>query len=156
MPTIDEYIDRAKERGGYTSDRQLSVALGMAGPALNMWRTKRSWPSDERMIALATIAGLPVEQALCDLNIWRAKSEPTRAMYSKIRDQLAQLAVLLCVVFAAVAGPTGTERAQAAIRIAETIHYANYTVIRTERSGGVGRHPPCRRTSPVRTVHFAP
>lgn len=96
---IDQYLDAAISARGFSSDRELSRALGLSGVGVSLYRTKRSWPSDEIMVALAELAGLDVQRALLDLNTWRAKSSRVRELYSRLAGELvpAILAAVLTV-----------------------------------------------------------
>lgn len=87
MLSIDQYLDLAKERQGFRSDNAINKALGFAGNSVNYWRQKKTWPSDERMIALADLAGIDPEIALLDLNIWRAAGK-TKTIYLHMRNTL--------------------------------------------------------------------
>lgn len=109
--TIDEYLDRALLGRGLRSDHQLAAALGLSRGTVNQWRTRRTWPGDEAMIALAELAGADAKVALADLNTWRAKSERARRLYSEWRQALGCLllaAVLLGALLAAPANAAGT------------------------------------------------
>lgn len=96
MPSIDWYLDRARERAGLSSDRELGRRLELSGGAVNQWRTKRYWPDDESMLAIAELAGVEPARALLDLNSWRAKGERVRAVYL---DLAAKAFVLIACVF---------------------------------------------------------
>lgn len=101
--TVDDYIDAARARSGLPSDRQLGVHLGLSSGALNQWRTRRAWPSDDHMIRLAELAGLDPLAALIDLNRWRTTAvQSTRAaqLYEALSERLkAGVAVLFFVLF---------------------------------------------------------
>ena len=86
MLTIRDYLDIAKRRQGFTSDRQLSLALGFAGTSVHAFASHRAWPSDETMVKLAHLAGMDPLQALVDLNVWRAKSPEAVSLYQKLSD----------------------------------------------------------------------
>lgn len=96
MHTVDQYIDAACQRKGFT-DRQLGKYLGKSHATVCHWRTKRSWPSDDTMIALAEVAGMDIDQALLDLNTWRATG-PARAAYERIASRLAVAAFAIFFV----------------------------------------------------------
>ncbi len=109
MRTVHDYMDRAQARNPLLkSDRRLSLAVGKTETAASFWRTGRTWPSDETMIRLAVLAGVDPEEALIELNIWRAQSPETRDWYSriaeKVRSSLAQ--VLIAGVTSALVAST--------------------------------------------------
>lgn len=87
MYSIDEYLDRAMENKNIPSNNKLATVIGISGTSLNAFRTKRSWPADNTMIKIAELAGVDVQQALLDLNMWRS-SGPVRALYQNISDSL--------------------------------------------------------------------
>lgn len=72
MRTIDDYIDLAKQNHGWKADGQVGKELGTNHSHISSWRTKRSWPSDEKMVELADLANIPRAIALLELNYWRA------------------------------------------------------------------------------------
>lgn len=79
--TIDDYIDAAKARLGIGSDRELSRRL-FGRPESNVvgkWRTRRAFPRQKNMVALAELAGLPVSEALRDLSQWRTQERTREA-----------------------------------------------------------------------------
>ena len=85
MRTIDDYIDAAKSQNPLLkSDCRLSLAVGMGLTTVCFWRTGRSWPSNEAMIRLAEFAGIDPEEALIELNIWRARTPAARALYQSV------------------------------------------------------------------------
>lgn len=84
MKTLTAYLDRARNRAGLKSDRQLSLALGHTGPTVWRYRGGRDFPDDETMIKLAELGELPIDKAIIDLNIWRAKSPVVKQLYTRI------------------------------------------------------------------------
>lgn len=88
------YLDTAKARQGFKSDRQLSSALGYSSAVAHQLRSRFTPPSDETMVKLATMAGVPASEALMDLNIWRSKSTEVRSAYEKIAAQLKGAAII--------------------------------------------------------------
>jgi len=87
-PTIDVYIDLARELNGLSSDRRVAQALGVTPATVNAWRSKRQWPSDQAMIRLADLTQRARECALVDLNMWRARTPAVRQTYGKILGRL--------------------------------------------------------------------
>jgi hypothetical protein len=128
LENIDAYLDAARTRAGIASDRALSVRLGYKEQAVNAWRLKRAWPSDESMIALASLAWVEPSIALIDLNYWRAKTSAAREQYSQIRRQLARAVMMSALIVGILAGrpPTsgGTSHERVSGRGFANIHYA--------------------------------
>lgn len=85
MATLNHYIDTARRARGGISDRRLSEQLGVSHGVVAHWRRGHILPSDDNMLALASLAGLPVGRALIDLNIWRTKGA-VRAAYVALGD----------------------------------------------------------------------
>ena len=103
--TVDEYMDTAKARCGINSDRALSLALNLRQAGTNEYRTRRAWPSDETMIRLADLAGADRDQALLDLNAWRATTAEVRSQYERIaRLVKASAAVIILAMPGAMVG----------------------------------------------------
>ncbi len=117
MTPIRAYIDAAKTRAGVGSDRQLGFLLGLSASAVCAWQRGRSWPDDETMVRLAALAGVAADEALLDLNIWRAK-EPARAVYLGMlkRHALGLLALaIIWPLFGANAGELTANRPTALV-----------------------------------------
>lgn len=130
MHTIDQYIDAACERARLT-DRQLGKYLGKSHATVSHWRTKRTWPADETMIALAEVAGMDPEQALIDLNIWRSTGE-ARRVYERMAGHLAPAALCLAVILMgqAIFSTPATAYGPAPSRDAQhSIYYGNSQAI---------------------------
>ena len=70
------YIDEAMFRQKAKSYSELARLLGLNRAMVSFMYSEKSLPSDETMIKLAELAGMPKEEALIDLNIWRAKNNP--------------------------------------------------------------------------------
>ena len=90
MRTVDFYLDEARKRGGFTSDRSMDKGLGLTPGAVCSYRIKRAWPSDETIIKLAKIAGISPEAALLDLNVWRSTGSAT-VYYQLLIEQREKL-----------------------------------------------------------------
>ncbi len=109
MRTIHDYMAAALARHpAIRSNKRLSLELGLKETATHYWRHGRTVPSDDSMIKLAELAGVNPEEALADLNVWRAQSSETRELYSriaaKVKSSLAQ--VLIVGVTSALLGLT--------------------------------------------------
>jgi hypothetical protein len=117
MRTIDWYMDTARARADIHSDNKLAARIGISGSGINQFRSKRAWPSDDTMIALAELAGVDPAQALMELNIWRAKSPKVAQTYEAMRAKLAAVAASLIVMIGlaspAHAAPIGADQGYA-------------------------------------------
>lgn len=105
MLAIDNYLDAAIARHYLRGDRHLALTLGLAGTAVNAWRTRRTWPEDATMVRLAALAGFDAKVALIDLNTWRAKSPVVRELYQAVRQALPALITAAFVTAALLAAP---------------------------------------------------
>lgn len=94
MPSIDWYLDEARARAAIPSDNALSRRLGFQNQAVNHWRLRRAWPSDDAMMALAELAGVDPAKALLDLNTWRCKSERVRDSYLALIAKISAAGIL--------------------------------------------------------------
>lgn len=95
LNNVQHYIDAAKERNGYKSDRALDRALALSGAAVSHWRTGRSFPTDDTMVKLADLAGIDRRAAMLDLCIWR-----TAGAARKVFEDIAKTAAAVLLVFA--------------------------------------------------------
>ncbi len=90
MRNIDTYCDEAIKHNGLKSDSELARKLGFTSPAVSNFRTKRAWPSDQVMVRLADLAGIPAEEALLELKIWRNYDTPAGKVYMRILSTIKQ------------------------------------------------------------------
>ena len=74
MRTFNEYAEKAIERYGLTGYNNLARELNMNKATVSYFRSGKALPSEATMIKLAELAGLPKEEALIDLNLWRSKN----------------------------------------------------------------------------------
>ncbi|MEX2298372.1 MAG: hypothetical protein WD715_13230 [Dongiaceae bacterium] len=130
MRTIDQYLDLAKARQGIESDRQLSAALGLSGPGVCIWRTRRAWPKDEAMIRLSTLAGIDQAEGLLDLNQWRVEGT-AQTVYREMARRLAGTAAMLLFALGVTLGSgndaiAGTNAAQVNALCRYTVYYGKY------------------------------
>lgn len=120
LATIDTYLDIARKRGRFRSDRKLARALGVTPATVNAWRMKRQWPSEEAIIKLADLADITRELALMDLRLWGTKSVEVQSCYEKIKKEIMSAGVSVAIYSIAaftiatslLAAPTGTHAEQ--------------------------------------------
>lgn len=98
IPTIDQYLDLAKERSGIQSDRGLARTLKVQPATVNHWRTKRSIPSDALMINLARLAKEDETLALIVLNSWRSTGQPS-IKYLELAHKISAMVITLFLLF---------------------------------------------------------
>ena len=92
MKTFNEYAEKAIVRYGLTGYNNLARELGMTKSSISMLRSGKNIPSEATMIRLAELAGMPKEEALIDLNLWRSKSNPE---INKIWQRVAKMIGIL-------------------------------------------------------------
>lgn len=97
------YIEKAKEEIGATSDRELSIHLGLAPNAVHGWQEKNVIPSDTSLIKLAVLAKEPPQKAVLELNIWRNEGA-TRETYETLFQMLKKnlMVTVATVLFGAL------------------------------------------------------
>ena len=98
MMTLFDYIDKAKENRGFSSDRQLAKALNISPNTTSQWRNRGVFPTDDTMRIIAIMADEDPDLALLELNIWRSKRPETREAYENILTRLAKTGALAGVV----------------------------------------------------------
>ncbi|MBQ8347804.1 MAG: helix-turn-helix domain-containing protein [Alphaproteobacteria bacterium] len=99
MRTIKDYISEAQKKQGIPSNNKLASALGITPSGVSVLYKGKSLPTDETMIKLAELAGIPEEEALVDLSIWRnADSPKTKEIWEKIRHIVLSLCLTMAVL----------------------------------------------------------
>ena len=147
MLTIDDYLDLARKRQGLSSNRKLAFALDLNPSSLSQFHTRRAWPADHTMLKLADLAGLDRQQALIDLNFWRATSPEVREQYSALADLVSAArrgaAVVLVLLGALLPYPSETKAEQTAIEGRDRLYIMGNT--RCRQNGhlalGLGHKP---------------
>ena len=92
MKTFNDYMNAAIKRQQLTSNNKLAQELGITSASISVLNQGKALPSEATMIRLAELAGLPKEEALIDLNLWRSKSNPE---VQKIWQRLAKMIGIL-------------------------------------------------------------
>jgi len=133
--SVVDYINAAKARAGFKSDRALGMALGGSVDLVAAWRnTARKYPSDEKMLRLADMAGIPRDQALLDLADWKA-DETTRATWRLIRAKLASVAAAVLLVFLVPSFvPSGN------VALGQTVYYGKWRALISALESAFFRH----------------
>lgn len=96
MRTFEFYAEKAIARYGLTGYNNLARELGINKASVSYLRSGKNIPSDDTMIKLAELAGMPKEEALIDLNLWRSKDKPE---VQKIWQRLSKMIGCLLMVF---------------------------------------------------------
>jgi len=89
MKSIQEMLDRARERGLIPSDNKLAAELGLNSSTVNFYRNRGTLPDDETMVKLADLAGVDRRTSLLLLNLWRAKGRAAREVYGQLVEDVS-------------------------------------------------------------------
>ncbi len=90
MRTLNWYLDKAREKQGFKSDRQLALALSGVHSLVTSYRRMKAYPSPEMMVKLANYADVPVEIALADLGYWTNFDTEAAPAYKKMAEIVAK------------------------------------------------------------------
>ena len=93
-----EYAEKAINRFGLTGYNHLAREIGVTKATVSHLKTGKALPSDETMIKLAELAGMPKEEALIDLNLWRSKNNPELNKVWQRLSKMIGIAVLSCTI----------------------------------------------------------
>lgn len=96
MKNFNDYTEKAIKRYGLAGQNALASEIGVNKSALSQMNTGKILPSEATMIKLAELAGLPKEEALIDLNLWRSKNNPE---VQKIWQRLSKMIGLPAFLF---------------------------------------------------------
>jgi len=80
---IQQIVERARARTGAKSDRALAREFGMVHQGLLRITKGHGLPSDAAMVRISRAAGIPIEEGLLLLNMWRSDGEEHTA-YTRI------------------------------------------------------------------------
>lgn len=109
--TVNWYLDKALEKQGFKSDRQLSIALCDQPSVVNKYRKMIAAPSPQNMIKLAEFAEVPKEVALADLGYWTNFDTAAAPVYEEMASIVAKAkgyaAAAAILAFTSLAGLPG-------------------------------------------------
>ena len=71
-----DYTNKVIARYGLRGQNAVAREIGITTASMSQFTTGKALPSESTMIKLAELAGLPKEEALIDLNLWRSKDKP--------------------------------------------------------------------------------
>ena len=97
MNTLKDYTDKIVVRYNLRGQNAAAKEIGISGASLSMFLAGKALPSEETMLKIADLAGMPKEEALIDLNLWRSSNNPEVA---KIWQRMAKMINPAMVVFA--------------------------------------------------------
>ena len=96
MKNFNDYMTLAIDRQKLASNNKLAKELGITSASISVLNQGKALPSEETMIKLAELAGLPKEEALIDLNLWRSRNNPE---VQKIWQRLSKMIGLPAFLF---------------------------------------------------------
>ena len=76
MKNFSEYANIAINRHGLRGNNALAKMLCITSAGMSHLNTGKTLPTESTMLKLAELAGLPKEEALIDLNLWRSAKNP--------------------------------------------------------------------------------
>ncbi len=88
MRNFNDYAEKAINRYSLAGNNALARELGVNKSSISQMMAGKIYPAETTMIKLAELAGLPKEEALIDLNLWRSKNKPE---LQKIWRRLAKM-----------------------------------------------------------------
>lgn len=103
MKSFCDYAEKAIARHNLTGYNNLAREIGINKASVSVLRSGKSLPSEDTMIKLAELAGLPKEEALIDLNLWRSKNNPElNKVWQRLSKMVNYLLILfVCIIFSA-------------------------------------------------------
>lgn len=91
------YVSKAAGRFGLRGQNAVAREIGISSASISQFAQGEALPSDATMIKLAELAGMPKEQALIDLNIWRSRNDPKRLnVWKNISKMIKTFCLALC------------------------------------------------------------
>lgn len=96
MKNFSDYANIAINRHGLRGNNALAKMLCITSAGMSHLNTGKTLPTESTMIKLAELAGLPKEEALIDLNLWRSEKNPEiKAIWIRLSKMISK-----CLIFA--------------------------------------------------------
>lgn len=96
MSIVSTLIDKARQRGGITSDSALAAQFGVHRQAVSKWRNGDAYPDEEHIAEMAVMAGDDPVQWLVAVKAVRADGKAGKAWASLAR-RLAAVGMALAL-----------------------------------------------------------
>lgn len=129
MRNFNDYAERAIKRYGLAGNNALARELGVNKSSISQMSAGKIYPAEATMIKLAELAGMPKEEALIDLNLWRSKDKPE---LQKIWQNLAKiLGCLILFLSIKVHTPLPSETTIISGNTTHNIYYVYYQKIKS-------------------------
>lgn len=97
MKNFTDYAEAAIKRYGLSGYNNLAREIGITKCSMSTFRNGKVTPSEETFLKIVELSGLPKEEALIDLNLWRSKNNPE---LNKIWQRLSKM--VGCLVAASI------------------------------------------------------
>lgn len=97
MKNFNDYAEKAISRYGLAGYNNLAREVGITKCSMSEFRNGKKTPSEETFLKIVELSGLPKEEALIDLNLWRSKNNPE---LNKIWQRLSKM--VGCLVAASI------------------------------------------------------
>ncbi len=101
-----DYLAAAREKTGLKNNHQVALKLGMSNGIMSMYTSGQRSPSQETVLEIAKLAGIPEEVAVVDWARWNDKSGKKRAFWNKLRAAAAALNLALLMALLLALTPT--------------------------------------------------
>lgn len=107
MKKFSDYAEKAIKRYGLAGYNNLAREIGVTKCVMSEFRNEKKTPSEETFLKIVELAGLPKEEALIDLNLWRSKDKPE---VQKIWQRLSKM--IGCALLVSILNSQNIEKNQ--------------------------------------------
>lgn len=98
MKNFTDYAEKAISRFGLSGYNNLAREIGVTKCVMSQFRHNKATPSDETFLKIVELAGMPKEEALIDLNLWRSKDKPElQKVWQRLSKMIGCLLTFLVV-----------------------------------------------------------
>lgn len=95
MNNFTDYAEKAIVRFGLTGYNNLAREIGITKASMSIFRAGKSLPSEETFLKIVELSGMPKEEALIDLNLWRSKDKPeVQKIWQRLSKMIGCLLIL--------------------------------------------------------------
>lgn len=98
MRTFQDYVSEAQQKNDIHSLSKLAQMIGISKNSMSVMYKKQTLPGEATILKLAELAGIPPEEALIDLQIWKAKSPEAKSIWERMRNMIISLCIALFVI----------------------------------------------------------
>ncbi|PPT86411.1 hypothetical protein XarzCFBP7410_04295 [Xanthomonas arboricola pv. zantedeschiae] len=132
MPSVNELLDKGRERSNLPSDNALAQRIGVTRAVISSWRAGRNPMPDERIAQICALAKLDGGEWMARIHGERAASPAEKALWRSVLDRLSAAAAVVALLFLAV--HTGAHEALLTALsplaiTAPSIHYAKLALL---------------------------